>query len=72
MDLISVSEDAFHDGLVAPPGAAELVSIGHSSRWDYRNNLGGGFQQKKMKLKVCAHFQVDERVCEPAGRHRSR
>lgn len=38
LDLGSASDDNFHDGLVVPPPAAELVSNAHSSRSDRGGN----------------------------------
>lgn len=38
LDLVSMSEDNFHDGLGIPPTAAELLSNAHSSRSDRRSH----------------------------------
>ena len=57
LDLGSTSDDTFHDGLVVPPPAAELVSNAHGSRWDRGQN----------RFFIAAQRQTN-RSCVVAGR----
>lgn len=53
LDLGSASDDNFHDGLVVPPPAAELLSNAHSSRSD------GG----ETRFVTARQRQTDELLC---------
>lgn len=54
LDLGSASDDNFHEGLVVPLSAAELVSNPHSSRWDRsENQCFIVVQRQKKKKSLC-------------------